>query len=76
MLTEEFKKDMYQRNGIEGTISGLVRGQDLRHARFRGMQKQGLQIKMIGAAANIKRLWRKILDNLTLGTVSSLQACS
>ncbi|MEI7483030.1 MAG: transposase [Elusimicrobiota bacterium] len=36
MRTEEFKKEMHHRNGIEGTQSELVRGYDMRHARYRG----------------------------------------
>jgi hypothetical protein len=58
MTTDEFKKDMHQRNGIEGTISGLVRGQGMRRSRYRGMVKSFLQNKFIGASANISRLHR------------------
>ena len=61
MMTEEFKIDMYRRNGIEGTISGLVRGAGLRLARYRGKNKVRLQIKFSGAAANVTRLHRKLL---------------
>lgn len=56
MQTEEFKREMYQRNGIEGTLSGLVRGQRLRNARYRGKAKVRLGIKMAAASANVKRL--------------------
>jgi len=56
MKTECFKKDMHQRNGIEGTISGLVRGQKMRRSRYRGKSKTRLHIKFCGAAANIMRL--------------------
>jgi len=58
MTTYEFKKDMHQRNGIEGTISGLVRGQGMRRSRYRGKIKSYLQNKLIGASANISRLHR------------------
>jgi hypothetical protein len=51
-----YRKEFHQRNGIEGTISGLVRGQRLRHCRYRGFNKYSLQAKMSGAAANIVRL--------------------
>ena len=61
METEEFKKDMHKRNGIEGTISGLVRGQGLRNSRYRGKAKNKLQVKFEGAAANVARLHRKRL---------------
>ncbi|MCX6128417.1 MAG: transposase [Proteobacteria bacterium] len=56
MQTEAFKKDMHKRNGIEGTISGLVRGQRLRRSRYRGKSKVQLHIKFSGAAANLIRL--------------------
>jgi len=59
METEEFKEDMHRRNGIEGTISGLVRGQGMRRSRFKNKDKANLQMKFIGAAANVKRLHRK-----------------
>lgn len=47
---------MYKRNGIEGTLSGLVRGQKIRRARYRGKGKLRLQVKLSAASANIKRL--------------------
>ena len=58
MKTDEFKKDMHKRNGIEGTLSGLVRGQGMRRLRYRGLAKGRLQIKFSAAAANISRLHR------------------
>lgn len=61
MRTEVFRVDMHHRNGIEGTISGLVRGMGLRLARYRGKSKVRLQMKFSGAAANITRLHRKRL---------------
>ena len=60
MQTESFKKKMRQRNGIEGTQSELVRGYGLRQARYRGRAKVRLQIYLIGAACNIRRLFRRI----------------
>jgi hypothetical protein len=36
MKTDEFKLDMHKRNGIEGTISGIIRGQGMRRSRFKG----------------------------------------
>lgn len=56
MMTPEYKIDMHKRNGIEGSISGLVRGQGLRRSRYRGKSKLQLQIKHSALAANIKRL--------------------
>ena len=60
MRTEEFKKDMRHRNGIEGTQSELVRGYGLRRARYRGSNKNRLQNYFIGAACNIKRWCRRV----------------
>ncbi len=60
MRTEEFKKDMRHRNGIEGTHSELVRGYGLRQARYRGSKKTRLQNYFIGAACNIKRWCRRV----------------
>lgn len=60
MRTAEFKKDMYHRNGIEGTHSELVRGYGLRKARYRGKKKVRLQNYLIGAACNIKRWCRRV----------------
>ena len=61
MRTEEFKKDMHHRNGIEGTHSELVRGYGLRQARYRGSNKTRLQNYFIGAACNIKRWCRRVI---------------
>jgi hypothetical protein len=60
MQTEAFKQDMHKRNGIEATQSELVRGYGLRHARYRGFAKVRLQNYLIGAACNIRRLYRRI----------------
>jgi transposase len=60
MQTEAFKKEMHRRNGIEGTQSELVRGYGLRQARYRGFAKVRLQNYLIGAACNIRRLYRRI----------------
>jgi len=60
MQTAAFKKEMHQRNGIEGTQSELVRGYGLRQARYRGQAKVRLQNYLIGAACNVRRLFRRI----------------
>ena len=60
MQTDAFKQEMHQRNGIEGTQSELVRGYGLRQARYRGMAKVRLQNYLIGAACNIRRLFRRL----------------
>lgn len=59
MKKAEYKKELHSRNGIEGTISGLVRGQNWRRSRYRGKAKTRLQAKFTGAAANIVRLHRE-----------------
>jgi DDE family transposase len=56
----EFKLRMRQRNGIEGTISELVRAHGMRRARYRGFAKVDLQNQLIAAACNIKRWLAKL----------------
>lgn len=60
MRTDAFKQEMHRRNGIEGTQSELVRGYGLRQARYRGKAKVRLQNYLIGAACNIRRLFRRM----------------
>ena len=60
MQTAAFKLEMCRRNGIEGTQSELVRGYGLRQARYRGQAKVRLQNYVIGAACNIRRLFRRL----------------
>ena len=60
MQTTAFKTEMYRRSGIEGTHSELVRGYGLRQARYRGKAKVRLQNYLIGAACNIRRLFRRM----------------
>jgi transposase len=60
MQTDAFQKDMHRRNGIEGTQSELVRGYGLRQSRYRGQAKVRLQNYLIGAACNIRRLFRRL----------------
>jgi len=61
MQTDAFKLEMHRRNAIEGTQSELVRGYGLRQARYRGFAKVRLQNYLIGAACNIRRLFRRIV---------------
>ncbi len=56
---EAFQTDMQHRNGIEGTISELVRAHGMRRCRYRGLAKARLQNLLIGAACNIKRWYRR-----------------
>jgi len=57
--TDAFREDMHHRNGIEGTISELVRGYGMGRCRYRGLAKTRLQNWFIGAACNIKRWCRR-----------------
>jgi hypothetical protein len=57
----EFKRRMHQRNGIEGTLSELVRGHGLRRARYKGFAKVDLQNQLVAAACNVKRWLQKLL---------------
>ena len=59
--TEPFKQRMKHRNAIEGTQSELVRGHDMRHARYRGLAKTQLQNYFTGAACNLKRWLRRLV---------------
>lgn len=54
MQTESFQKAMYQRNGIEGTISEFARNGG-RRTRYRGLAKTSLCNYLHGAAINAKR---------------------
>jgi len=60
MQTEAFQKAMYQRNGIEGTISEFVRNGG-RRTRYRGLNKTSLGNYLQGAAINVKR-WIRLLQ--------------
>lgn len=51
-----FQLEMNQRNGVEGTISELVRAHGARRSRYRGLAKNQLQASFVGAAINLKRL--------------------
>jgi hypothetical protein len=68
--TPEFKLRMQQRNGVEGTISELVRGHGLRRTRYKGFAKVDLQNQLIAAACNIKRWLEKLLISFITHTQS------
>jgi len=65
MSSEAFRQEMNKRNGIEGTISELVRAHGARRSRYRGIAKNRLQTGFIAVAVNLKRL-AKALDLLFL----------
>jgi hypothetical protein len=54
MQTDEFKEQMHQRNGIEGTVSEFARGGG-RRTRYRGLAKTTLANYFRGAAVNANR---------------------
>ncbi|MCP4452892.1 MAG: hypothetical protein GY809_15630, partial [Planctomycetes bacterium] len=60
MQTEEFQRAMYQRNGIEATISEFVRTGG-RRTRYRGLAKTSLCNYLQGAAINAKR-WIRLMQ--------------
>jgi len=58
--TEIFKERYKRRAAIEGTISEVTRTHGGRRARYRGHAKARLQVLLIGAAVNLKRLARAL----------------
>jgi hypothetical protein len=57
--TAAFQTDMHHRNGVEGTISELVRGYGLRRCRYRGLARSCLQNWSTAAGCNLKRWCRR-----------------
>ncbi len=55
MKQADFSKKMHPRNGVEGTLSELVRGHGLRRTKYRGFSRVRLSHYMMGAACNVKR---------------------
>jgi len=55
MRQADFSTKMHPRNGIEGTLSELVRGHGLRQTKYRGFKRVRLSHYLMGAACNVKR---------------------
>lgn len=55
--TPEFKTAYNKRAGIEGTLSQGIRAFDLRHARYRGLEKVHLQQVFTATAFNVCRMY-------------------
>jgi hypothetical protein len=55
MRQADFSKKMHPRNGIEGTLSELVRGHGLRRTKYRRFSRVRLSHYLMGAACNVKR---------------------
>ncbi len=62
--TEQYKEDMKLRPPIEGKLSELKRYHGLRRARYRGLNKMGLQCYFTAAAVNIKRWIKTIIEKI------------
>lgn len=60
--TAAFMERLRPRAGIEGTVSELVRGHDMREARYRGKGKVRLQGYYTATAANLKRALRWLVS--------------
>jgi hypothetical protein len=61
----QFSKKMHPRNGIEGTLSELVRGHGLRQTKYRGLKRVSLSHYLMGAACNIKRYLNSLAFEVT-----------
>ncbi|MBM4429970.1 MAG: IS1182 family transposase [Chloroflexi bacterium] len=56
--TEAFREQLHLRAGVEATLSELIRRHHMRHARYRGKAKLGLQAYFTATAVNLKRALR------------------
>jgi transposase len=72
--TQDFQQQMQQRNGIEGSISELVRGHGIRKTRYRGLKKVHLGHLLIAAACNGKRWLRRLQYDLRQGIRAAAEA--
>jgi transposase len=53
---ETFKQDYHKhRSGVEGSLSAMVRGNEMRVGRYIGQKKRHLQAVFTGSAVNIRR---------------------
>jgi hypothetical protein len=70
MKTEEFRRQMHQRNAIEGTISEFARNGG-RRTRYRGLAKTELANYLHGAAVNAKSWIRLLQYRLAVESVTA-----
>jgi len=56
---KRFKNDMKLRSPVEGKLAELIRWHGMRRARYRGLNKVGLQLYFTATAVNLKR-WIKL----------------
>ncbi len=62
--TKQYQKDMKLRQPIEGSMSEMKEYHKMIRARYRGLQKVGLQFYFTAAAVNIKRWIKVILEKV------------
>ena len=55
-MTPAFRQEMHRRAAVEGLISEAVRVHDLRHNRYRGLEKTQFQSDFTAVSINLKRL--------------------
>ena len=54
--SDDFRASYRRRAGVEGTISQGVRANDLRHSRYRGLEKTCLHSALVATAMNLTRV--------------------
>jgi IS5 family transposase len=54
--SDQWRKTYNIRAGVEGTVSQAVRGPNIRHARYQGLDKTHVQNVITGMALNVTRL--------------------
>lgn len=69
--TDDFRTRYRQRAGIEGTLSQGVRSFDLRHTRYRGLEKTRLHAALVATALNLTRVAAWLAGDRPLGTRQS-----
>lgn len=74
--TEEFKEKMRARPAVEGTLSELVRKHGMRRHRYRGEAKRPLENLFKGAACNLKRLVRAMVEGWSKPKVCEMVVAS
>jgi len=71
---KKYKREMRMRALIETVFSDFKNNHGMRRARYRGLQKVGLQFFFTAAAVNIKRLISNILEKLKPKNASTVAA--
>ena len=71
MREADFSKKMHPRNGVEGTLSELVRGHGLRRTKYRGFNRVRLSHYLMGAACNVKRYLNLLAFQMRTATLEA-----